>query len=75
MMRDSKPTLPAKPPGAGQIITEACAVGAQWVAAQQKQGHKMANLVVPSGRAEAANGAKKQVISKRQHLSPPERVC
>jgi conjugal transfer/entry exclusion protein len=75
MMKDAEPTLPAKPPGAGQISTEAYTVGAQLVAVQQKQGHKMADLVVPSGSAEAANGAKKQVISKRQHLSPPERVC
>jgi hypothetical protein len=45
------------------------------VAAPEKQGHKLAVLVVPSESAGAANGAKKQVISKRQHLSPPERVC
>jgi len=48
---------------------------AQAQGAPHKRGAKVRVLVVPSGRASGAIGAKRQVISRRQSLSQREGVC
>ena len=71
---NAKLTLLKGPRGAGQIIAEARTVGTERLAAPQKQGTKWPFWLYPL-RVPGWQMAKKQVISKRQHLSPPERVC